>query len=174
MIRYIWRGVRRMKALLCAVGFVIMSTASGSASAGEKITIGEVEEVVLVLLGKALPARIDTGACISSLGVCEITVQGKMVEFSLPAKFGKLKLHLPLKGWRRIKTTDGPGKRRPVVELELRLGSVPLRTQVTLKNRSHMNYPLLIGRNTLQEGSFIVDVSQSYILSPEGRQEVFP
>ena len=163
-----------MKALLCAVGFVIMFTVSGPASAGEKITIGGVEEVVLVLLGIALPARIDTGSGLSSLGVCDFTVQGKMVEFRLPAKFGNLKIHLALKGWRRIKTTDGPGKRRPVVDLELRLGSVPLHTQVTLKDRSHMKYPLLIGRNTLQEGSFIVDVSQSYILSPEGRQEVLP
>ena len=160
-----------MKALLCAVGFVIMFTVSGPASAGEKITIGGVEEVVL--LGISLPARIDTGAGLSSLGVCDFTVQGKMVEFSLPAKLGNLKLHLPLEGWRHIKTTDGPGKRRPVVELEFRLGSVPLRTQVTLKDQSHMRYPLLIGRNTLQKGSFIVDISRSYTLEPNCLQEVF-
>jgi len=161
-----------MKSLSLALVFAILFTAVGPASSGERITIGEVEEVVIVPLGIALPARIDTGSGMSSLGVRDFSVQGEMVEFSLPAKFGNLKLRLPLLGWQRIKTTEGPGKRRPVVELELRLGSVPLHTQVTLNNRSHMKYPLLIGRKTLEKGSFIVDVSRSYTLLPEGRQEV--
>jgi hypothetical protein len=163
-----------MKSLSLALVFAILSIAARPASSGERITIGGVEEVVIVSLGISLPARVDTGSGMSSLGVRDFSVQGKMVEFSLPAKFGDLKLRLPLLGWRRIKTTEGPGKRRPVVEMELRLGSGSLYTQVTLNNRSRMRYPLLIGRNTLGKGSFIVDVSRSYTLLPELRQEELP
>ena len=56
----------------------------GEASAGEKMTIGEVEEVVLMPWGVRLPARIDTGAATSSLDARELIVKDKMAEFRLP------------------------------------------------------------------------------------------
>ena len=135
-------------------------------NAGEKITIGGIEDVILLPWGIQVPARIDTGAATSSLDVCEIKkMGGKEIEFRLPERCGGNKVRMPVVAWRIIQSTEGKAERRPVVELELCLGSKRLRTQVTLNDRSRMEYPLLIGRRALEE-NFIVDVSRSKILPP--------
>ncbi len=138
----------------------------GTIDAEEKITIGAVEEVILLPWGIQIPARIDTGAATSSLDVCEIKKTGvKEVEFRLPERCGGKKVHRPIVAWRIVQSTEGKAERRPVVEIELCLGSKRLLTQVTLNDRSRMEYPLLIGRRAL-EGNFMVDVSRSKILPP--------
>ena len=81
-------------------------------------------------------------------------------------------MRLPVVAWRTIKSTEGASERRPVVELEICLGPKQLRTQITLNDRSQLEYPVLIGRNTL-DGNFIVDVSRSNVVSPHC-QEVSP
>ena len=45
--------------------------------AQERITIGLVEEIILLPWGVKIPARIDTGAAVSSLDVRGLTVKGK-------------------------------------------------------------------------------------------------
>jgi len=138
----------------------------GTIDAGEKITIGAIEEVILLPWGIQVPARIDTGAATSSLDVCEIKkTGGKEIEFRLPERCGGKKVHMPIVAWRVIQSTGGKAERRPVVEIELCLGSKRLLTQVTLNDRSQMEFPLLIGRRTLKE-NFIVDVSRSKTLPP--------
>lgn len=143
--------------------------ATQSIYGAEKIIIGEIEKVALLPWGGVLPARIDTGASLSSLDVRDLKVEGKTVEFKLPESYGGMLIRMPLAGWRRIKTAGGSSIRRPYVEMELCLGNVRIRTEVTLCDRSHMEYPLLIGRKALRgnpEANFIVDVSRSHALSP--------
>ena len=138
----------------------------GTVDAEEKIMIGGVEEVILLPWGIQVPARIDTGAATSSLDVCEIKkMGGKEIEFRLPERCGGNKVRMPVVAWRIIQSTEGKAERRPVVEMELCLGAKRLRTQVTLNDRSRMEYPLLIGRRVLEK-NFIVDVSRSKILPP--------
>jgi hypothetical protein len=136
----------------------------GITLAEEKTVLGGVEDVILLPWRVKLPARVDTGAAKSSLDAREIKVQGDMIEFKLPEKHGGLRIRLPIIGWRHIRTPEGLD-RRPVVELEICLGSRRFRTLVNLTDRSMVKYPLILGRNFLKE-NFLVDVKRERIHPP--------
>ena len=124
-----------------------------------KILLGEVEEVTLLPWGISLPARIDTGADLSSLDARDVSIRNNTAEFKLGRRHGGAQLTLPLAGWRRIRTSTGSAD-RPVVELCICLGPKLVRTLATLSDRSEMSYPFLVGRSALN-GSFMVDPSRS-------------
>jgi hypothetical protein len=133
--------------------------------ANDKTIIGTVEDVILLPWGVKLPARIDTGAATSSLDVRNLTIKDdSMAEFYLPEKYGGLKLCLPIINWRTVKSAGGV-KKRPVVEMEICIGSKRFLAQVNLNNRSKMTYPMLIGRNILKK-SFLVDTTRSKCAPP--------
>ncbi len=133
-------------------------------AAAENLTIGAVEDVMLLPWGVQFPARVDTGAATSSIDVCEIAVKGKEVHFTLAGRCGGHRLILPLVEMRRIQTSEGSDE-RPVVEMELCIGSRRILAPVTLNDRSRLEFPFLVGRNIL-EGNFIVDVSRSKTIPP--------
>ena len=133
-------------------------------SAEEKVTIGVVEDIILLPWGVRLPARIDTGAAKTSLDARELRVQNDMVAFKLPQKYGGLQLRLPIIGWRHIRTSEGL-EPRPIVELEICLGSKRIRTEVNLADRSMVKYPLILGRNFLRE-DYVVDVKRRRTAPP--------
>lgn len=135
------------------------------AAASEKTTIGEVEDLILLPWGVTIGARIDTGAATSSLDVCEVNVKGKLVEFTLPDRCGGAKYTLPLRGWKQVKSASGLS-RRPVVKIEICIAGQKIPTEVTLTDRSFLEYPFLLGRNTLREGKFIVDVDLAKTIPP--------
>jgi hypothetical protein len=56
-------------------------------------------------------------------------------------------------------------EKRPVVEISICLGSKQLRLLATLKDRSEMIYPFLVGRSALS-GNFLVDPSLSRTAQP--------
>lgn len=143
------------------------------ATALEKKTIGEVEDIILLPWGITVPARIDTGAATSSLDTCEINVKGKEVEFTLPDRCGGAKYILPLKGWKLVKSASGQA-RRPVVEIEICIADQKIPTRVTLANRSLLEYAFLLGRNTLREGKFIVDIGLSKTIPPGCQGSILP
>jgi len=155
---------KRVRILLINTLLFTFLWAGSTVWAGEKITVGFVEEVILLPWGIRIPARIDTGAATSSLDVREITVKDKIVEFKLPEKYGGLAARLPLIGWKTVRSAEAK-EERPVVEIEMCLGSKRLRTLVNLNDRSRVTYPMLIGRNTLKN-HFIVDCDKSYCTSP--------
>lgn len=135
------------------------------AAASGKRTLGGVEEIILLPWGVTIAARIDTGAATSSLDVCEVSVKGKLVAFTLPDRCGGAGYTLPLKGWRQVKSASG-FSRRPVVEIEICLAEQKIPTMVTLTDRSSLEYAFLLGRNTLLAGKFIVDVGLSNTIPP--------
>jgi len=132
--------------------------------AEEKITIGLVEDVILLPWGVKLPARIDTGAATSSLDARELKVHDNIAEFKLPKKYGDLHLQLPVVGWKTIRSAESR-ERRPVVEMELCVGPKRLRIHVNLNDRSMVKYPLILGRTALKE-NFVVDCMHSNCLPP--------
>ena len=143
---------------------VALPLMAGTVGAVEKVTIGAVEDVMLLPWKVTLPARIDTGAATSSLDARELTVRDNKAVFRLPNEYGGLKLSLPIIELRNIESAFGR-EQRPVVEIELCLGRKRFRTQVTLKDRSRVKYPFLVGRRALQE-HFLVDVSRSNVFPP--------
>ncbi len=130
----------------------------------QKITLGEVEDIILASWGVKMAARIDTGAEISSLDARDVVVEGKLVRFKLRNSSGVMVVRVPVAQWREVRTSMGVEK-RPVVEVPVCLGSKLLRMLVTLRDRSEMTYPFLVGRNALN-GSFVVDTSRSRAARP--------
>jgi hypothetical protein len=127
-------------------------------------TVGAVEEIILSPWGVRFPARVDTGADLSSLDARDLEVRNNFAEFTLGRQWGSRRLRLPVLEWREIHTTLG-SEARPVVEISICLGSKLFSTPVTLKDRSEMRYPFLVGRTALS-GKFLVDPSRSKAVKP--------
>jgi hypothetical protein len=136
----------------------------GIVEAADRVTVGLVEDVILLPWKVKLPARIDTGAATSSLDARELTIKNNMAEFKLPEKYGGLQLSLPIVDWRTVRSAEARD-RRPVVEIEFCLGPRHVRTRVNLNDRSGVKYPLLIGRNALRR-NFVVDCMKERCAPP--------
>jgi hypothetical protein len=134
-----------------------------------KAIIGEVEYVFISSLDIRLKARIDTGAKTSSIHAVDIREferdGEKWVKFKLLDNNKSLtQKALPIHRIVRIKQeSDTKSDRRYVVNMKLKLGDLEQLVEVSLNDRSHLNYPVLIGRNFLR-GLFIVDVSKKFLL----------
>lgn len=160
----IHKQVLMLSSLLSLVLAIVFLFPAAMVTAEEKIPIGEVEDVILIPWGVRLPARIDTGAATSSLDARDLAVKNNMAEFRLPEEYGGLRLYLPVTEWQDIRSADFR-ERRPVVEIELCIGSEVLRIKVNLNDRSAVKYSLILGRNALKE-NFVVDCAQSHCLPP--------
>jgi RimK family alpha-L-glutamate ligase len=112
-------------------------------SPGETPTVGYIEEVVVTGTSGAeqVFAKSDTGATRSS------------IDTALAAEIGAG----PIKSMTRVKSgSTRSGKSRPVVDLVIGVGGTQHTVTASVEDRSHMNYPLLLGRDILQD--YRVDV----------------
>lgn len=138
-----------------------------------KQVVGAVEKVFISPPGLILPARIDTGAATSSIDARKIETFERNGEpwvrfFILNPDNGE-KIELECKVVRKVRilqaVTEEEKTRRQVVELLVTLGNTVLTAEFTLADRSHMEFPVLIGRNILMD-SMTVDISKKYISTP--------
>lgn len=155
------RGIRPVAIACASIVFFLCGNAMGAEG---KITVGFVEEIILVPWGIRLPARVDTGAAMSSLDARNVVVKGDTVEFKLPKKYGGRQLSLPIAGWKTVRSSEAR-ERRPVVMMEFCLGSKLVRAQVNLNDRSRVKYPFLVGRNALAK-DFVVDCNKELCAPP--------
>ncbi|MBU2595794.1 RimK/LysX family protein [Patescibacteria group bacterium] len=136
--------------------------------------IGPVEEVVISNGDKKkhrVLARVDTGAdfsticekLASSVGFERIVRELKKVEriIKKPTKYVKqekniLKRIKGVTGVVLVRQTAGL-TRRVFVPLKIKIANRIIKTQVTIIKRTHMKYPMIIGREDLQREGFIVD-----------------
>jgi len=115
-------------------------------------------------------ARVDSGAKSCSLHIEDMKIEnesdnmadniGKVVRFNI--KNGNKESHwleAKIAGYVIIKTSNASDdrKRRYKVPLTFRYKDFEKTVLVTLNNRQHMEFPLLLGRNFLK-GDFVVDV----------------
>jgi len=165
--KYIFR--ERSNHVLCfivpALLFLIFVFPEHTLGEMGKPVIGAEEYVRILPYGFTVPARVDTGAATTSLDARNIRVEDSTVTFTLPPQWGGATITASIVDWKHIRTS-GSRKKRPVVEMELCIASRKLRARVNLNDRSHMRYPMLIGRNVIT-GNFLVDPSQSFTRSPE-------
>ncbi|MEO1475997.1 MAG: RimK/LysX family protein [Pseudomonadota bacterium] len=61
-----------------------------------------------------------------------------------------------------IKRRGGGVERRPVVELDLCIAGIYVEGEVSLADRTRFNYPLLIGRDMLDDGDIAVNPDSDY------------
>jgi len=126
--------------------------------ADKKITLSRMEEVILLPWNIRLPARIDTGATVTSLDARQLKIDGNEAEFRLPEEYGGALMRLPIAGWRHVRSSKGR-EERPVVEIDLCVASKKIHVKANLNDRSMVKYPIILGRNALKD-HFIVDVNK--------------
>jgi hypothetical protein len=158
--------------------------ASGNDVPGKpaKQIIGATASLTEVNSGFTFPARIDTGADSCSLHVEKIEIQdktarrtknvGKSVRFLLKNSDGKTQwVEGIVADAVRVKSSSlktGDVDHRYKVRLMLQWKDVRKEVLVTLNDRTSMEYPLLVGRNFLQN-DFLVDVDLNKEQSPSNR-----
>jgi hypothetical protein len=130
--------------------------------------IGEVENIYLPPMKSAFQARIDTGATTSSIDVTDLKQferdGDRWVSFTIENRETKEKqsFEKPLSKRIRIRRS-GENERRPIVEMDVKMGGEKFKADFTLAERSKFDYQALVGRNILS-GRAIVDVSVSNTL----------
>lgn len=138
-----------------------------------KILVGEVEYATVHPGNLRLEARIDSGATTTSMHAVDIKSferdGQRWVRFTtLTERGGEITLEQPRVRHVRIKGEGDDYERRPVVMLDIQIGSVRQKIEVSLTDRENYHYPLLIGRNFLRDHA-VIDVSRKYVQG--GRSE---
>ena len=137
-----------------------------------KIIVGGIENITLTMEEVTYEARVDTGATSSSLDAREITPferdGDRWVRFKLFLdEEHHTDVERPVVRWVRIfQSGTEEGDRRPVVEMDYRFGDIVDTAEFTLTDRSHLEFPALIGRNIMTD-RMIVDVSDSHLFHAE-------
>ena len=161
-------------AVMLATSFVSHAARQGTPPVANASIIGRVEYVVMQDVGIKLKARIDTGAGVSSIDAKILQIKpaasgsGERVLFEIRDDTGKAKsIERKIVEWTEIK---GKGteksSRRPVVILDFCLGGKRLEGRINLSDRSGFIYPVLIGRNILKTGGFLIDPSKTFMRPP--------
>lgn len=133
-----------------------------------KLILGESEWVFVEEAEGAFQSRVDTGAATSSISATDITVferEGKRwVKFNMPLDNGQvLPLEAPFVRYVRIRQASADAAdRRPVVRLSIKLGSLTEKAEFSLKDRSEMDFSLLLGREFIKDVA-VVDVAREFV-----------
>lgn len=115
-----------------------------------------------------IPAKIDTGARTSSLHgtvIEEFARNGeKYVRFAIDFPQQNVRqvceaVHVDVRG---ITSSNGETQYRYVIKTPMRIGDVEFRAEVSLADRSDMQFPMLIGRSSLRR-RFVVDSGYSWL-----------
>lgn len=133
-----------------------------------KLILGRVEWVMITALKDKFKARIDSGATTSSLSSDNIQYferdGHRWVKF-LMTHDGQdnIPMESPLVRFATIRqaSSNAPDK-RPVIQLNVRIGQTTEVAEFTLTDRSSMTYPLLLGRSFLTDLA-IIDVGQKFV-----------
>lgn len=137
-----------------------------------KTVLGRSEWIGLPDVGTYLKARIDSGANTSSLSAREITRFERdgedWVRFKLGLADDDVVVDAVRDDWieapieRRVRIVQATGEEsRPVVTLMMTLGSIREPVEFTLSDRTHLDFPALLGRRFLLDIA-VVDVAERY------------
>ncbi|ASI92543.1 ATP-dependent zinc protease [Vibrio mediterranei] len=133
-----------------------------------KLILGEQEYVRLVDMKVTTKARIDTGATTSSLSAVDIVPferDGKeWVKFKVKHSGVESKeMSMPVERWVKVKQSSSEeSDKRPVIVSVIKIGDMTSKTEFTLADRTHLKYPVLLGRSFFRDVA-LVDVSRKYV-----------
>lgn len=171
--RLFFEAMRILETKRILAAILVMLASSGSARAQQgKLIFGWVEEVVISRAAFTLHAKLDTGADTSSLDAQKIErfeQDGEpWVRFTISGEEPgqRERIERPLSRDVLIKRHKGPSQRRPVVVVPVCIGPFLMDIEVSLIDRSHFNYPVLIGRSAM-EGIAVIDAERALTHEPE-------
>lgn len=163
-------------AIAGGLAFLLVCQLGGTAARGEGETaddplphrIGATATITEMSTGLPFDARVDTGAKSCSIHYEALEIDnpsenpkenvGKPVRFRVKNNEGQSRwIEAKIAGHVVVKTSEKKDERYKV-RLNFRWQDVEKKVLVTLNNRQHMNYPLLLGRNFLRD-DFLVDVA---------------
>ena len=139
--------------------------------------LGWKEHVLLPAWGLRLRAKLDTGARSSALHVSEIEEHGEHIDPVTHEPFPVVRFDVVLGtrsrpehhevearviGHKVVRDTRARPEHRPVVRTRIVCGPFDGEAEVTLTDRSGMNFRMLLGRLTLQ-GHCVVDPAHGYL-----------
>lgn len=161
---------RLRRALAVRAAACLIVAACSAAHAGEKLTVGYVENVQIFPGGLSLQAKIDSGADHSSVNakaVEKFVRDGSdWVRFSLTNDLGRtIVVERPVLRTARIRRHGGLIEERDVLLLGICLGNIFKQIEVNIVDRSGLAYPVLIGRSYLK-GAFLVDPGARFMHEP--------
>jgi len=126
---------------------------------------------------KKIKAKIDTGASLSTLHAKNLRIREKegikFIYFDIPPFRGKKKNRIrkgELLGYRRIKSSNGVVERRPYMKTAMKLDGVIKKIEITLTDRTNMEFHILVGRKALGK-RWIVDPSKSFESTKKKKSE---
>ena len=137
--------------------------------------IGSVEHVYIKNADINLTGRVDTGAGVSSINAEIIKINKPTTKDGAESVVFRIKdqnkqtldIEAEIIEWQNIKKKGHAGyMKRPVVEMVLCIGKKRVRARVNLADREGFLYPLLIGRNTLKAGDFLIDPAKKFTSEP--------
>ena len=135
----------------------------------QKYHAGWIEKACIDNVDFTIPAKLDTGAKTSSINaeiIKEFERDNKAyILYRVVTEDKKSEtFESEVTRYGHIKKRKGENAmRRPYVMMNIRLGKHTIQGEVNLTDRSHFNYPLLIGRNMLA-GHFTVDSQKTFLL----------
>ena len=149
------------------------SSNSNSATHSEPAIYGWIETVTFPQAGLQLEAKLDTGAETSSLDARDIEAFTRDDEPWVRFRLEGDRQGEAASQWverpvlRRVKVRGAGGvDHRYVIRLQLCIGHQAYEEQFTLRDRSRMAYPALLGRRTLEHLG-LVDVRRQHLQQPE-------
>jgi hypothetical protein len=139
-------------------------------AADAPLTVGWVERVRIHPGEIVLDAKLDTGADTSSLGAERIGTfrrdGHRWVAFEIAVgTAAPVRIERPLVRTVRIKDRGVRTRERPVVKLGICIGTFYREAEVNLVDRSHFDYPMLVGRSFLGQG-LAVDAARRFTIEP--------
>lgn len=159
---------RRLRLLLVFGALITLGVAE--ITVADTPTFGYLERAMIYPGPIAIKAKLDTGADNSSIHATNIKLglqDGKQwVSFDVVTKTNVIQhFEKPVIRIARIKQRTGPPQERPVVSLEICLGSIKRSVDVNLENRERFEYRLLVGRSFLA-GHALVDSGAEFTTEP--------
>ncbi|WP_085920451.1 retropepsin-like aspartic peptidase RloA3 [Halomonas sp. CSM-2] len=147
---------------------------TGSATASEKSTYGWVETATFEPWGTEVKVKLDTGALTSSMQAEEIETFERdgvdWVRFTVEIEDEEtdevVSRSFERAVFRNLLVTGAGGEdHRSVVLMTICMGQTLHEEQFSLEDRDDMNYPVLLGRRTIQSLGE-VDVTQTFLHDP--------
>lgn len=163
-----------MKKLILSTCLLLLSTSSFAAeSCSGKTIVGQIETIHIKELNTNYEARIDTGAATTSIHATNIEIVGQedegddmrdhlgdTVKFTTYNEENVATQHTGrIIKVSKIRNAQGV-ERRYAVRMHLEFNGEDKKVAVNLRDRSKLDYKLLIGRNWL-EGDYLVDVDKN-------------
>jgi hypothetical protein len=143
-----------------------------AAISGDPHIVGWREWLALPELGiRRLQCKIDTGARTSALHALDLDTFNRAgrphVRFRLYPLHGdertSISCSAAISDQRQIRSSNGQLERRYVIVTPMILGQVRQEIEITLADRGPMRFGMLLGRQSLIDGNWLVDPARAFV-----------